>query len=105
MPKYFKEHPTRYLMFQSLLLIFETDIYQNRRYMDGKQIHRRVNEKIVTDFLELIEKLPEVIDAYGIKKTYLSKQSKIPRATLDRKLKSKAFHGEELLLLVKAINR
>lgn len=73
----------------------------------GKQEsgRKRVNEKIVTDFLQLLDELPEVIKVYDIKKTYLSRQSKISRATFERKLKAKNFDGEEALRIVKAINR
>jgi predicted transcriptional regulator len=66
---------------------------------------RRVNEKIVKEYLKLLDELPKIIEAYDIKHSYLSKHSQISRTTLLRKLKNKSFEGEEALRLLKAINR
>ena len=67
----------------------------------------RINEQIILDYLKLVEKIPTIIEAYGLKSEYLIKQSKISKATFYRKVDGKVWakQAKETLKLAKAINR
>ena len=66
---------------------------------------RRIDEKRIHDFIELIDKLPDVITAYEINKTSLANFIGLTRPTLNTKIKNKSFTASEMLKVAKFINR
>lgn len=66
---------------------------------------RRIDIEAVERFIEVQNKVPAIIKAFGMSITYVCEKSGIPRATFDRKVKAKSFTGEEMLKICRAINR
>ncbi len=64
----------------------------------------RVKSSIATDFIELQNNLPRILEMYNISVLWLSKKSGIHEATIRRKLKEKSFKGSELQKIIEAIN-
>lgn len=64
----------------------------------------KVSEEVVQNYIELVERLPEIIRQYRLDKDFLAEQSGIKRSSLYRKLKNGSFTKEEMLDLVRAIN-
>lgn len=64
----------------------------------------KVSEEVVQNYIELVDRLPEIIRQYRLDKDFLAEKSGIKRSSLYRKLKNGSFTKEEMLDLVKAIN-
>ena len=64
----------------------------------------KVSQEVVENYIELVQKLPEIISQYKLHKDFLAEKSGIKRSSLYRKLKNGNFTKEEMLELVKAIN-
>ena len=64
----------------------------------------KVEEQVVTNFKQLLDELPTIIEAHKLDKTFLAEKSGLSRSTFYRKLLKKTFTVEEALKVVQAIN-
>ncbi|MBT30652.1 hypothetical protein [Chondrinema litorale] len=65
----------------------------------------RINTEIAKAFFELQKELPFVIRSYGMTKSYIVRETGIPRTTFDRKIKERKFTADEMIRICEVINR